>query len=155
MILTRDLEKCFEDNKQSFTDVGIDISDIGTHSSRKGSVMHCITGSTVPLTIVSICLRSGWIMGPMKETYIHYKKTGDQYVSRVVIRLDVNSIELAVSPLYFKFSEVDDPEGGGSGIGLIKHDIKHAILSLTLEGRLMSPQISITNLLLRIYCVSL
>ena len=112
MILTRDLAKCLEDNKQAFNDFGIDISDIGTHSSRKGSVTHCITGSTIHLTIVSTCLRFGWIMGPMKETYIHYKKYGDQYVGIVVTGLNATSIEVYVSPPYFKFPEADESEGG-------------------------------------------
>ena len=45
-------------------------------------------------------------MGPVKERYIHYEKTGDQFVGRVVSGLDVNDPKFGVSPCYFDFSQI-------------------------------------------------
>ena len=134
------LRKCLEDNEAVFNELGVDIDDIGTHSARKGAATHCSTGSTVSPPMASICLRAGWSMGPVKEKYIHYEKAGDQYVGRVVTGLNVNSVEFTVSPPYFNFPETNDADGRGTGTSTIEEDIKHAISSLILRGRNMSPQ---------------
>ena len=130
------LRKCLEDNEEIFNEMGVDIDEIGTHSARKGAATHCSTGTTVSPPMASICLRAGWSMGPVKEKYIHYEKAGDQYVGRVATGLNVNSVEFAVSPPYFKFPAVDEGEGNSS----IEDDIKNAITSLVPGGRRMSSQ---------------
>ena len=107
------LRKCLEDNEAAFNDLGVDIDEIGSHSSRKGAATYCSTGSTVSPPMASICLRAGWSIGLVKEKYIHYEKAGDQYVGRVVAGLNVNSTDFAVSPPYFNFPVEDGSEGGG------------------------------------------
>jgi hypothetical protein len=47
-------------------------------------------------------------MGPVKESYLQYKKAGDQYLGRVVSGLDVNDVSFAVSPPYFESRIEDD-----------------------------------------------
>ena len=107
------MRKCFEDNEITFNDLGVDIDNIGSHSSRKGTATYCSNGSPVSSPMTSICLRAGWIMGPVKEKYIHYENAGNQYVDRVVAGLNVNSTDFAVSPPYFNFPLVDGSKRGG------------------------------------------
>ena len=68
------------------------------------------------LPMASICLCVGWSIVPLKDTYIHYEKAGDQYVGRVINGLNVNVSEFGVSPPYFEFHvAADSIEGGGMG----------------------------------------
>ena len=134
------LRKCLEDNEAAFNDLGVDIDDIGSHSSRKGAATYCSTGSTVSPPMASICLRAGWSMGPVKEKYIHYEKAGDQYVGRVVAGLNVNSTDFAVSPPYFNFPVEDGSEEGGMVTSAVEIEIKNAVSNLIVGGSQMSPQ---------------
>ena len=43
------LRNVLEDNESIFTELGVDIDTIGSHSTRKGAATYCSTGSTVPL----------------------------------------------------------------------------------------------------------
>ena len=90
--------------------MGVEISELGSHSIRKGSALRCSTGCTVSPPMASICLRAGWSMGPVKERDIHYEKAGDQFVGRTVTGLDVTSEEFGISPCYFDFSKIKDEE---------------------------------------------
>jgi len=76
---SKGLRKYLEDNETAFNNLGLDIDEIGSHSSRKGAAIYCSTGSTISPSMTSICLRTGWSMGYVKEKYINYKKAGNQY----------------------------------------------------------------------------
>ena len=65
--------------------------------------------------MASVYLWAGWSMGTFKENYIHYERAGDQYVSRAVAGLNVNSTDFPVSPPYFSFPLVDGSSGRGGG----------------------------------------
>ena len=126
------LQKTLEDSEEIFNVMGIDIDKIGTHSAQKGAATSTSTGSTVSPPMVSICLRAGWSMGPVKDKYIHYEKAGDQYFGRVLPRLNVNSPEFGVSPPYFEFNDTDT---------IIEEEIKAAIGNLIVGNRRIYPQI--------------
>ncbi len=58
-----------------------------------------------------------WSMGHVKERYLQYAKTGDQYLGQVVCGLDVNSVKFAVSPPYFKFDCTGQGDTGQGDTG--------------------------------------
>ena len=54
--------------------------DIGTNSFCKGVVTLVASGCTVSPPISSLCIRTGWVMGGVKDKYIQRESTGDHYV---------------------------------------------------------------------------
>ena len=101
-------QRILEDNEDMFKSMGVEISELGSHSIRKGSALRCSTGCTVSRPMVSICLRAGWSINSVKERYIHYEKASDQFVGRTVTGLNVTSEEFGISPCYFDFSKIKD-----------------------------------------------
>jgi hypothetical protein len=95
-------------NLNKFVTLGISPGNLGLHSAWKGSCGYASAGSTVCPPIVSICLQAMWSMGSIKERYLQYKKVGDQYLGRVVSRLDVNDVSFTISPPYFESGPDDD-----------------------------------------------
>ena len=53
------LRKYLEDNEVTFNDFGVDIDNIGFHSSRKGAATYCTTVITIYPSMASIYLRAG------------------------------------------------------------------------------------------------
>ena len=98
--------KILKDNKEVFKELGYEPSDLGSHSTHKGS--NC--RSTVSPPFSAICLRAGWSMGSVKECYIHYEMAGDQFVGGTVCGLNCLTTNFAISPCYFDFTGCDNPE---------------------------------------------
>ena len=111
------------DNAEVFERMGVKKGDLGSHSVRKGSITLVSSGCTVSPPMSSICLRACWSMGPVKDTYIHYEKAGDQFVGRSVTGISSLSKQFAVSPAYF--------DSSGSEEGTMKKidDIIYVFLS--------------------------
>lgn len=101
--------KVLKENADEFKALGYLPSDLGSHSTRKGSATLVATGCTIAPPFSAICLRAGWSMGSVKERYIHYEKAGDQFVGRTVCGLSCLSSDFAVSPCYFDFTDTDNP----------------------------------------------
>jgi hypothetical protein len=80
---------------------GINPSDIGTHSIRKGSATYASSGSTSGPSSQAIHLRAGWTLGNVQDTYMRYDSAGDQHTGRVVCGLPQGSPEFAMLPPYF------------------------------------------------------
>ena len=59
-----------------FQSISVDISEIGSHSIRKGGATYCCTGAHPGSPIVSVCLRAGWTIGRVKKRYIKYENAG-------------------------------------------------------------------------------
>ena len=76
----RIFHKVLNQNNEEFEALGVLKGDLGSHSTRKGSITLVSAGCTVSPPMSSICLRACWSMGPVKDRYIHYKKAGDQFV---------------------------------------------------------------------------
>ena len=60
--------------------LGIEAGDLGTHLCRKGVTTMVGAGCTVYPPIVSLCVRSGWVIGGVKDKYLKHESAGDQYI---------------------------------------------------------------------------
>ena len=95
-------------NKTEFELLGVEDGDLGTHSCRKGVITMVAAGCTVSPPIVSICVRAGWVMGEVKDSYLKRESAGNQYVGRCTAGLDQLSKNFAVSPPYFDFTDITE-----------------------------------------------
>ena len=80
---------------------GIPYQDIGAHSYRKGSATYTASGSTAAPPIIAICLRAGWKLGGVLNTYLSLESAGDRFVGRVCALLPQVSKEFCVLPPRF------------------------------------------------------
>ena len=87
---------------------GTDPTEIGSHSIRKGAATYCCAGAIPGPPIVSVCLSVGWTIGKVKERYLKYENSGDQYVRRTLTGISPSSGEFAFSPCYFKPDSNED-----------------------------------------------
>ena len=85
---------------------GVDPSDIGTHSLRKGAATFCSSGYTACPPSAAIHLRAGWSLGPVQNTYVRYEGAGDMYVGRTVAGLPAGKTSFATLPPHFGRSKV-------------------------------------------------
>lgn len=81
---------------------GMDPSDLGSHSYRKGSSTYVSNASVAGPSIVALQIRAGWTLGNVKERYLHYEKAGDCFVGRSCCGLDPNSVEFGLLPPHFR-----------------------------------------------------
>ena len=69
-----------------------------------------LSGCTVSLPVVSICIQCGWAMGGVKNGYLKYEEAEYQYVGQ----WDTDKYQLSkifsLSPAYFGFPHIDDPD---------------------------------------------
>jgi hypothetical protein len=81
---------------------GFEISQIGSHSIRKGSSSYLTSLPGGP-PAAAIMIRGGWSMGNVKDRYFKYIEAGDQYCGRCLTCSPVLSASLAASPPFFEF----------------------------------------------------
>ena len=62
-------------------ELGYPLQHIGTHSIRKGAVSYLSAVPGGPQT-VAVCICADWTMGKVKDTYMRYVDSGDQFVGR-------------------------------------------------------------------------
>ena len=87
--------------RKMLDDAGVPFEDIGTHSYRKGSATYTASGSTAAPPIIAICLRAGWKLGGVLNTYLSLEAAGDRFVGRVCSLLPQVSKEFCVLPPRF------------------------------------------------------
>jgi hypothetical protein len=80
--------------------------DIGSHSIRKGAVSYLLSLPGGP-PAASTCIRAGWTMGKVKDIYMRYVVSGDQFVGRCLSLLSVLRTDFAVSPVHFTSDNLD------------------------------------------------
>eukprot|EP00963_Diacronema_lutheri_P009074 scaffold805_cov412-Pavlova_lutheri.AAC.1 len=78
------MERFKQKNKDMLQCYGLEPSDIGTHSNRKGSSTYVTSGITDGPSMMSICNRAGRDTGKVLGTYLRYESAGDQYIGRIV-----------------------------------------------------------------------
>jgi hypothetical protein len=83
---------------------GLKSSDIGSHSARKGSATYVSSCSSSGPSSSSICLRAGWSLPGVQDTYVRYEGAGDQVVGRFVTGLPFESPDFALSPPFWPSS---------------------------------------------------
>ena len=81
---------------------GIPFHNIGAYSTRKGASTYCTSGTTAGPSVVVVCQRAGWSMGPTLERYLKNGQAGDQFCGRVVCGLPQLTWQFATLPPHFK-----------------------------------------------------
>ena len=87
--------------REKLDGMGIPYDEISTHSYRKGSASNAASGSTNGPPIVAICLRAGWKLGGVLNTYLCLENAGDCFVGRVAAGLPLLSPRFSVLPPRF------------------------------------------------------
>jgi hypothetical protein len=98
------------DHGNVFRELGVEPSELGTHSARKGVGTLVAAGCTVAPPIVSICLRMGWALGGVLGRYFKRADAGDMHCGRTAAMQDPMRKEFAVCRPYFDFTEIEDVE---------------------------------------------
>lgn len=96
------LNDVFMEHEDKYQANGDDVSDLGSHSIRKGGATYCCAAANPAPPIVSVCLRAGWTLGRVKERYLKYENTGDELVGRTLTGINPSSGEFGISPCFFK-----------------------------------------------------
>ena len=90
-----------EDNGEKISTFRVQLGDLVSNSTGKGSGNMADTGFTMSPPIARIFLRSCWSISPMKYRDLHHEKSGDQYIGREIIGVLVLRTNFTVSPVYF------------------------------------------------------
>ncbi|POM77572.1 LOW QUALITY PROTEIN: Hypothetical protein PHPALM_5026 [Phytophthora palmivora] len=98
-ILKRVMET--EEMKEILANEGLVASDIGTHSARKGSATFVSSCSNGGPSAAAICIRAGWTLPGVQDTYIRYESAGDRIVGRYVAGLPFDDTGFAMLPPFF------------------------------------------------------
>ncbi|KAF1787984.1 hypothetical protein GQ600_27730 [Phytophthora cactorum] len=85
---------------------GLKLSGIGTHSDRKGSATYVSSCSIGGPLAAAICIRAGWTLPGVQDTYNRYEAAGDRIVGRYVAGLAFEETGFAVLPPFFP--DIDD-----------------------------------------------
>ncbi|KAL7578468.1 hypothetical protein ACA910_011537 [Epithemia clementina (nom. ined.)] len=80
--------------------MGMDTSDLGTHSIRKGAITNMSSLPSGP-SVAAICIRADWMLGNVKDIYMRYISAGNQLVVRCLALFPLLKTEFAVLPPLF------------------------------------------------------
>jgi hypothetical protein len=92
--------------KTALDDIGLSAADFGSHSARKGSATYVSSCSTAGPSASAVCLRAGWSLPGVQDTYVRYEAAGDRIVGRFVAGLPFQSSGFAMLPPFF--ANIDD-----------------------------------------------
>ena len=81
---------------------GVDVTELGSHSIRKGSATFCASGSTSCPPQMAINLRGGWDIGQVQSSYFRFQNAGDYFVGRTLCLLPSNHPDFALLPPHFR-----------------------------------------------------
>ena len=88
------------DHEAEVSELGVNPKMIGTHSIRKGAVTYMSSLPGGP-SISSVCICAGWTMGTVKDVYMQYLSSGDQFVGCCLAMLPLLQMEFACPPPHF------------------------------------------------------
>ena len=91
------LAHLIRDHKAEVSELGVNPKMIGTHSIRKGAVTYILSIPGGP-SILSVCICAGWTMGTVKDVYMWYLSSGDQFVGHCLAMLLLLQMEFASPP---------------------------------------------------------
>jgi hypothetical protein len=94
------LSKAVNDNWLAVARLGYIRGDIGSHSIRKGSVSYLASLPGGP-PAAAVSIRAGWTMGKIKDIYMRYVTSGDEFVGRCLSLLSVLRTDFGISPPHF------------------------------------------------------
>ena len=92
---------------------GISHDNIGGYSTRKGASTYCTSGTTAGPSVVAVCTRANWSMGPTLERYLKNGQAGDQFCGRVVCGLPQLDWRFSALPPHFNASRFAEGDGEG------------------------------------------
>ena len=85
------------DHEAEVSELGVNPKMIGTHSIRKGAVTYMSSLPGGP-SILSVCICAGWTMGTVKDVYMWYLSSGDQFVGHCLEMLPLLQMEFVSPP---------------------------------------------------------
>ena len=94
------LSRVIRDHEAEVSELGVNPQMIGMHSIRKGAVTYMSSLPGGP-SISSACIHAGWTMGSVKDVYMHYLSSGDQFVGRCLSMLPLLRMEFVSSPPFY------------------------------------------------------
>ena len=94
------LVRMLNEHEEEVSNLGYRNSDLGTHSIRKGAVSYLASLPGGP-PAAAICIRAGWTMGKVRDIYMRYITSGDEFVGRSLSLLPLLSVDFGASPPYF------------------------------------------------------
>ena len=100
------LERVISQHPDEVRNHGYEPSEIGTHSIRKGAISYVASLPGGP-TAASVCIRAGWSMGTVRDIYMRYVSSGDEFVGRCLSLLPLLKVEFGSSPPFFVPSWVE------------------------------------------------
>lgn len=103
------LSRVLQDHEEKVNKLGYQLDDIGTHSIRKGAFSYLASLNGGPPS-AAICIRGGWTMGKVRDVYMRYVSSGDEFVGRCLALLQLMSTEFASSPPFFSYDSGSDTE---------------------------------------------
>ena len=80
--------------------LGFKVTDIGMHSIWKGAISYLASLPGGP-PIAAVCIQVGWTMGNIRDIYMRYISSGDQFVSWCLSMLPLLHTEFSSSPPHF------------------------------------------------------
>lgn len=80
--------------------MGVSVTDIAGHSTRKGSATYVASGSTFTASYAALCRRCGWKMG-VQERYIFLLAAADCLIGRTVSGLPTGVADFGMLPPHF------------------------------------------------------
>ena len=80
--------------------LGFEVLDIGMYSIRKGAISYLASLSGGP-PIAAVCIQVGWMMGNIREIYMRYISSGDQFIGQCLSMLPLLHTEFGSSPPHF------------------------------------------------------
>ena len=92
------LKKVYMEHLDELNEMGYRISDLGTHSIRKGAITYLTSGTTDGPSSIAACNRGGWSMGRMLNIYCLYERAGDHLCGRILSGLPTLSPDFTVLP---------------------------------------------------------
>jgi hypothetical protein len=92
---------------ETVSQLGYAPGDLGSHSIRKGAVSYLASLPGGPPS-AAICIRAGWTMGKIKDIYMRYVTSGDQFVGRCLSLLPILRSDFGCSPPHFVGVNDDD-----------------------------------------------
>jgi hypothetical protein len=98
------------DHAEELRRLGVEPSDLGSHSARKGVGTLVAAGCTVAPPIVSICLRMGWALGGVLGRYFKRGDAGDMHVGRMASLINALEKEFAVCRPYFDYTKLESEQ---------------------------------------------
>jgi len=86
---------------------GYHIQTIGTHSIWKGAISYLLSEPSGPQA-ASVCICTGWTMGKVRDTYMRFMDSSDQFVGCCLSLLPLLNSQFACLPPHFASTVTND-----------------------------------------------